>query len=219
MVGTKEEVARQAVRAAFSSWNFLPPPSSRSGGIRSEDRTFRQSGVRTELSTTVFSAEPEEWVRYLTLPHKDRYEPEVRVHLHTDAKLALTVFEPENEQSRWLSDLLDQGLRYLRRQLEPKPNALAAFNELACGDPRGQQRPSSLILLSEHVPADGTRETSHESAALGSEVRVVLQLRLVRFLREQLERGTWMPSDQRVGLYWPLISRVVSELAFPNASV
>jgi hypothetical protein len=216
MAGTKE-TARLALRAALDSWNFLPPPSSRRGSVISEDRTFRQSGVRTELSTTVFSAEPEEWVRYLTLTHEERYEREIRVHLHTDARLGLAVFAAENEASSWLATLLDQGFRNLRRYLEPKPNVLAAFHELAFGSQRDAQRGATTLVLSPHVPTDGTREAGHEGTGFSSDARIVLQSRLARFLRDQLEAGTWMPAEQRIGLYWPLISRLLSELAFPPA--
>src|SRR5690349_2963323 len=88
----KKEAARHAVRAALDSWSFRAPPRSVPAG-RVEWRSFVQSGVRTELSTTVFSAEPEEWVNYLTLPAPERYEHDVRVRAHRHRGLKLVAFE------------------------------------------------------------------------------------------------------------------------------
>src|SRR6186713_636855 len=62
MASKKAEAVRQAVRDALESW-YGPPPSIPSSNRL---RAWGQSGVRTELSTTVFSADPEQWVRYLT---------------------------------------------------------------------------------------------------------------------------------------------------------
>src|SRR5512142_327070 len=117
MVGKKEEAARQAVRAAFDTWSGRAPvrsPPSRRG----KSRNWAQSGVRTELSTTVFSAEPEEWVRYLTLPTSERYEPDIRVRLHRHRAMKLVAFEAENDESAWLAGILDEGVRAVRQRLE-----------------------------------------------------------------------------------------------------
>lgn len=212
----KKEAARQAVRAALDSWNWRAPPSSR-GGVKSADGGAPRSlGVRTEFSTTVFSAEPEDWVRYLKLPQGTRHEANLKVRVHLQRDWRLVAFEAENDASRWLAELLDQGLRQVRKRLEHKPNVLVALDDLIFGDLNGSSR-SVSVLLSPHVPSDGTREASFEDATLQGEVRVVLHSRLVRYVYEVLESDPTMPQEQRVGLYWPLISRLVSELAYPSA--
>jgi hypothetical protein len=192
----------------------MPPrsPPSRRG----RNRTWTQSGVRTELSTTVFSAEPEEWVQYLTLPYAQRYEADIRVRVHRHRGMKLTAFEPENEGSAWLASLLDEGLRAVRQRLESKPHVRAAFDELLFGTMQVQNQTLN-VLLSPRVPSDGTREAAHESENQGPDVRVVLHSRLARFVQETVHGGTWLPADQRVGVYWPLISRLISELAYPPA--
>jgi serine/threonine protein kinase len=161
----------------------------------------------------VFSAEPEDWVRYLTLPPSERYEPEPRVHAYFDAKLGLGTFEPANEASRWLSDLLDQGLRGVARCLAAKPHVLAIFEQLAYA--RDAQRGNTVVLLSPFVPSDGTREVAHEGADFSSDVQVVLQSHWVRHLYERILASSWMPPDRRMGFYWPIVSRLLSELAYP----
>lgn len=216
MPGKKEEAARQAVRAAFDTWSgrvaARSPPSR-----RGRARNWAQSGVRTEFSTTVFSAEPEEWVRYLTLPTADRYEPDIRVRLHRHRAMKIIAFEADNEQSGWLAGILDEGVRAVRQRLESKPHVLAAFEDLLFG---AMQAPNQTlnVLLSVRVPSDGTRESAHESETQGPDVRVVLHSRLAHFVQETVHGGgTWLPADQRVGVYWPLVSRLASELAYPAA--
>jgi hypothetical protein len=215
MVGKKEEAARQAVRAAFDTWSgrvaVRSPPSR-----RGRARNWSQSGVRTELSTTVFSAEPEEWVQYLTLPPADRYEPDMRVQVHRHRAMKLVAFEAENEESGWLAAILDEGLRAVRQRLDSKPNVLAAFEDLLFGSMQGPNQTINL-LLSLRVPSDGTRESAHESENQGPDVRVVLHSRLAHFVQETVHGGSWLPADQRVGVYWPLISRLAAELAYPAA--
>ncbi|HEY3493552.1 MAG TPA: hypothetical protein VGK73_02655, partial [Polyangiaceae bacterium] len=210
----KKEAASQAVRDALDSWNFLPPPSSKSGGRR-QARAFGQSGVRTELSTTVFSAEPDQWVSYLTRPPLARYEPEIRVRVHCDAGLCVIAFDAENEASQWLASFLEQGMYAVRRRLQAKPNVLSAFEQLATGETRQPARTLSVVL-SPYVPSDGTRESAYEDAQHQAEARVVLHSRLVRYLKGRLESGAFGP-EERLGFYWPAIARLVSELAYPRA--
>jgi hypothetical protein len=213
MSGKKEEAAQKAVRAALDTWGgrfpVPAPPSTR------RRQTWAQSGVRTELSTTVFSAEPEEWVAYLTLPYARRYEGDIRVRAHRHRALKLLAFEAENDDSTWLADLLDEGVRVVRQRLADKRHVLAAFEELLFGAMQLQNQTVS-VLLSPHVPSDGTRESAHEGETQVREMRVVLQSRLAHYVQETLHGGTsWVPGEQRLGILWPLVSRVVSELAYP----
>ena len=136
----KHEVAHQALQAALDSWNWRPP-SPHVVGHPSE--AVAEPGVRTELSTTVFSGEAKEWLRYLSLPARARFEPDiaVRVHLHPDLRVA--AFEPENEDSRWLADLLAMGLKRVRKRLEDKPKVLNVFDDLVFSNAR---RGASVVL-------------------------------------------------------------------------
>lgn len=214
-MSSKKDAARQALQAALDSWNWRPPPSSRGAPASASVETQRPPAVRTEFSATVFSAEPEDWVRYLKLPFAQRHEPELGVRVHLQRDWRLVAFEADNEQSQWLADLLDQGLRHVRRRIESKPNVLAVLDDLIFGDMNGSSR-SVMIRLSPHVPSDGTRETLFEEAGAQGEMRVVLHSRLVRYVREFLENSA-LTAEQRAGLYWPLIARLISELGYPTA--
>jgi hypothetical protein len=206
----KQEVVHQALQAALDSWNWRPP-SPHVVGHPSEAAV--PPGLRTELSTTVFSGEAKEWLRYLSLPAAARFEPDisVRVHLHPD--LRVTAFEPETEDSRWLADLLATGLKRTRKRLEDKPKVLSVFDDLLFANARRGER-SINVRLSPDVPSDGTREVPRDGLTGHGETRIVLHSRLVRYVREALlaqARGT----EESIGLYWPLISRLASQLAYP----
>src|SRR6478609_7039914 len=82
----KQEAVHQALQAALDSWNWRPP-SPHVVGHSSEPPV--EPGVRTELSTTVFSGEAKEWLRYLSLPASARF---ARKFLERKPKV-LNVFE------------------------------------------------------------------------------------------------------------------------------
>ena len=206
----KQEVVSQALRAALDSWNWRPP-SPHVVGHPSE--ATLEPGLRTELSTTVFSGEAKEWLRYLSLSPDARLEPDVsvRVHLHPD--LRVVAFEAEGEDARWLSDLLALGLKRARKRLEDKPKVLNVFDELLFANARRGER-SVTVRLSPDVPSDGTREVPRDGASGHGETRIVLHSRLVRYVREALLAQPRSP-EESLGLCWPLISRLAAQLAYP----
>jgi hypothetical protein len=208
----KHEVVHQALQAALDSWNWRPP-SPHVVGHPSE--AAAPPGVRTELSTTVFSGEAKEWLRYLSLPAEARFEPDlsVRVHLHPDLRVA--AFEPENEDSRWLAELLAMGLKKVRKRLEDKPKVLNVFDDLVFANARRSER-SVTVRLSPDVPSDGTREVPRDGLSGHGETRIVLHSRLARYVREALLAQARSPEGS-IGLCWPLISRLASQLAYPAA--
>lgn len=206
----KQEVVHQALRAALDSWNWRPP-SPHVAGHPSEAAT--EPGLRTELSTTVFSGEAKEWLRYLRLPTHLRFEPEIAVRVHLHADLRVAAFEPENEDSRWLADLLVTSLKKVRKRLEDKPKVLNVFDELMFANARRGER-SVTVRLSPDVPSDGTREVPRDGLTGHGETRVVLHSRLVRYVRDALLAQA-RSADESIGLCWPLISRLASQLAYP----
>lgn len=211
-LGMKKQAAvHQALQAALDSWNWRPP-SPHVVGHQSE--TILLPGLRTELSTTVFSGEAKEWLRYLSMSAASRYEPDlcVRVHLHPD--LRVVAFEAENEESRWLADLLALGLRKTRKRLEDKPKVLNIFDELLFAH-AGRIERRLTVRLSPDVPSDGTREVPREGSGRG-ETRIVLHSRLVRYVREALLSQA-RSNEEAIGLCWPLVSRFVGQLGYPES--
>lgn len=208
----KQDVVHQALQAALDSWNWRAPIPHVVGH---SSESWREPGLRTELSTTVFSGEPREWLRYLNLPAATRYEADlsVRVHLHPD--LHVVAFEPDNDDSRWLSDLLALGVRKARKYLESKPKVLSVFDDLLFANARRGDRKVS-VRLSPDVPSDGTREVSRDGLNGHGETRIVLHSRLARYVYEALLAHAHSPEGS-LGLCWPLVSRFVSQLGYPES--
>ena len=207
----KEEAVHQALQAALDSWNWRPP-SPHVVGHPSE--ALVEPGLRTELSTTVFSGEAKEWLRYLSLPAATRFEADLRVRVHFQPDFRMVAFEAENDDSRWLADLLALGLRKARKRLEEKPKVLNVFEDLLFGNARRGDR-SVIVRLSPDVPSDGTREVPRDGMNGHGETRIVLHSRLARYVHEALIDRPRRP-DEVLGLCWPLVSRFVSQIGYPE---
>ncbi|MGC4093615.1 MAG: hypothetical protein QM756_38095 [Polyangiaceae bacterium] len=147
------------------------------------------------------------------MPRDQRCEPGIAVRVHIQPQLLLLVFEPENEDSRWLSDILNFGFRRLLKRVEQKPRVERALRQLLF-ESDAAKLPVS-IRLSPDVPSDGTRETDREEQE--SEVRIVVHSRLTRYVYDALA-GVERSADERLGYCWPLLFKVVSELAYPAAA-
>jgi hypothetical protein len=208
----KNEAVHQALQAALDSWNWRPP-SPHVVGHPSE--TVTEPGIQTELSTTVFSGEAKEWLRYLRLSASERCEPELSVRVHLQPDMRVVACEAENDDSRWLADLVALGLRRARKRLADKPKVENAFDDLLFKNARRGQRWLTL-RLSPEVPSDGTREVTRESMNGPGETRIVLHSRLVRYVRDALSSATYS-QEASLGLLWPIVSRVVSQIAYPES--
>src|SRR5450432_1058522 len=178
----KNEAVHQALKAALDSWNWRTP-SPHVVGHPSETTT--EPSIQTELSTTVFSGEAKEWLRYLRLPASERCEAGLSVRVHLQPDMRVLACEAENDDSRWLADLVALGLRRARKRLADRPKVENAFDDLLFKNARRGQRWLTL-RLSPEVPSDGTREVTRENANGPGETRIVLHSRLVRYVREAL---------------------------------
>jgi len=210
----KAEAVNQALRAALDSWNWRPPRP----GENHDDLVAPPSAtpsIRTELSATVYSAEALDWVRYLKLPPGLRYERDLSVRVHVGPDLRLLAFEAENEGSHWLAELLHLSLELLRERCEQRPHVRAALEELLFDTGRDDHA-ERRVRLSPEVPSDGSRETALDDSLVGRDVRLVLHSRLVRYVRDTLDARPFLSRSEKVGLCWPVVSRLVFELAYPS---
>ncbi|HET9933126.1 MAG TPA: serine/threonine-protein kinase, partial [Polyangiaceae bacterium] len=208
---SKRDAVNLALQAALDSWNWRPPPNPDALPLV---ESAASRGLFTDSSVTVFSGDLEEWVTYLRLSQGERYEPAISVRAHVQPELRLLVFDAESEDARWLSDILNNAYRRLAKRVEGKPYVARALAELLFEG--GASRLPTLVRLSPHVPSDGTRESDGESPS--GDVRVVLHSRLARYVREALANAGDASADERLGYAWPLISRVVSALAYPASA-
>lgn len=208
-MGSDGKAARKALRSAIQSW-FGRAPSS---PLHIDEPASHS--VRTELSSTVFSADSAAWVSYLGTSEDARYEADVRVAVRLHTERALVLFEPENETSRWLAELLSFGFRELSRRLSRKPHAFKVFRQLVF-DNEANQRCQLTLRVSSRVPSEGTRESRSQDGKTGT-VRLVVSLALALAARESHEREQAGGSGARLGAIWALVARVMQSLAYPAA--
>jgi hypothetical protein len=118
----------------------------------------------------------------LGLSHHERYEPELRAGIHLHREWHLLAFEAENDDSRWLAELLERGLSSVKNRLESRPHLLSTFDDLVFQN--AKHGGTVTVVLSPDVPSDGTREGSREEGTAG-DLRVVLHSGLVRYVKER----------------------------------
>lgn len=206
-MGTDGKAARRALRSAIEAWFW------RTSAPTSSEEGAPPRSIRTELSSTVFSGDAQAWVRYLQMSEDVRYELGIAVTVHLQPELRVIAFEPETEESRWLSDLLTFGFRALTRRLEQKPHVSKVFRQLVFEN-RANQGSRLRVLLSRSLPSEGTRETRSRDAEA---VRLVLSSTQARAARERFEAAPTASDGERLGSMWVLIMRLVHSLAYPAA--
>lgn len=184
--------------------------------VEPEEQPLPVPSVRTEFSTTVFSGTPAEWVRYLGTSVGARYEPGVEVNVHLQDERHGIHFEPVNPESEWLANVLGRGLTLTRDRLGHKPNVVHALEELMFRTPGGTRR-RVVVRLSPTLPTLGTREMEHPRPGGSGDVRLVLQSRFAHHLREVLGANPALSEDENLGVCWSLVSRFLSQLAFPDS--
>lgn len=196
-----------------SGTSSLPVPSSGIEGIGALSG-MSMPPPKTEFSATVFSGEAGEWVRYLSTSADGRYEPGTGVRILLQSNRRLIAFDPENEGSRWLAALLDELVRCVRQRAERKPNVAALLDDILFSHSMHDDA-GARIVLSDLLPCSGTREAGAEASSSVADTHFVLQAKLVRSVRQALEEGTDLSDDERLGLGWPLASRLLSQIAYP----
>ncbi|MDF3064914.1 MAG: prkC 27 [Polyangiaceae bacterium] len=209
LMGDDGKAARKALRSAIESWfGRAPLPPQRAEELHARS-------VKTELSSTLFSGEAAEWVRYLGASAEARYEPDIRIAVHLQPSLGALLFAPETEESRWLAELLSFGFRELSRLLAAKPHVLKVFRELVFEN-EANRRSDLTLVVSATVPGHGTRETRSQDGKSGA-VKLVLSQQLVLAGRESYDRVRFASTTERLGSIWALVARVMHSLAYPPA--
>ncbi len=206
--------AEASLQAVIQGWDRRAPSLLDSAAGLTGAESVRASGPPTEFSATVFSGEAADWVTYLSTPVAARYERGVGVRAHLHPELRLVVFEPENEDSRWLAELLDKVLKWVIERAERKANVKALLDELLFANPVDTEV-SPRVVLSWSVPSTGTREAEREQGGGGGQTRFVLSSRLMRDVRDVLGEGDGLSADEKLGLAWPVAARLLSQIAYP----
>src|SRR5262244_689689 len=180
-----------------------------------ERLSSERQAIETDFSTTVFTGDPQQWIRYLGMNRAERYvETRVRI-LWTLADRTLS-FRAEAPGSQELAGCLNLGLTLLRQQLQRAPHAARALDDMIFGNTSNGRTPLTLRVSAE-LPSNATREAGLDDTLLATDTCIVLRKSLVETtLQELRELGQDAAAETRLGLTWPLLRHVISSLGFPS---
>lgn len=164
--------------------------------------------MRTEFSSTLFSGDAAQWVRYLSQSAQARHEPDLAGRVVAGPG-GIVVVEPANSDSIWFCSMLSEGLGRLRELAAFKPNVIAQLEQLLS---QVGSNAELHVALSRSVPTIATREVIRSDHGA---VHVVLNRGLMLALREALN-GSDLTRDEGLGVLWPVLGQLVSHLAFPQ---
>ncbi len=171
---------------------------------------------RTDSSTTVFTGTASEWLHYLDLPRPQRYQMEWAIDVKWNGPSRHLSFAGHNEQSQKLAKALTEGVQILREYLEPKPSVLKVLHQLVFENPANGE--TSLTLhASPTLPSKATREVLIDDFLKPTETCLVLDLPSVEKVMKHLSEHQGKKNQEvRLALVWPLLRRVISQLAYPS---
>src|SRR5262245_42144529 len=174
-----------------------------------------RQAIETDFSATVFSGDPQQWIRYLGMNRAERYtETHARI-LWNQADQTLS-FQAEEPGAPVLASCLNLGLTLLRQQLQRAPHAARALDDMIFGNASNGRTPLTL-RVSADLPSDATREANLDGALEATDTCIVLRKSLVETVLQELgELGQDAPAETRLGLTWPLLRHVISSLGFPS---
>ncbi len=170
----------------------------------------------TEFSTTVFTGTAPEWNDYLQIPRADRYDHTWQIELGWDGSAKQLRFTGHNEGSGRLAEALELGFGELRKTLLSKPAVLQVLDHLVFANPsNGEAR--LTLEVSPLLPSLASREILMSDQLRASEVSIVLDRPSVEAVLRLLNEYPGQERIQvRLGIIWPLLRRVISQLAYPG---
>jgi hypothetical protein len=174
-----------------------------------------RQAIETDFSATVFSGDPQQWIRYLGMNRAERYT-ETRVRILWNQSDQTLSFQPEEPGAQELAGCLNQGWSVLRQQLRRAPHAARALDDMIFGNPSNGRTPL-ILRVSAELPSDATREANLDGALQATDTCIVLRKSLVETVLQELgELGQDAATETRLALTWPLLRHVISSLGFPS---
>jgi hypothetical protein len=184
--------------------------------IRDADTEARMPRVKTQLSATVFTGEPDDWLRYLNLAREDRYSERVRVGVRCLWAEQRLEFVPKDEISKPLAECLEESFALAQEKAQEKAHVLEAFDRMVFSNTSNRDRELDL-RISPGLPCDASREVLFDDELGAKDVTLVLRATYV----EAVLPAFWQAHDkatpeERLGLSWPLFFRVLAQLGYHN---
>ncbi|MGA0333055.1 MAG: hypothetical protein ACO3N7_06485 [Kiritimatiellia bacterium] len=172
--------------------------------------------AKTPHTTTVFSGKPEQWIAYLQTPWDERRNHPLHLDVEIEKATRKLVFHAQNAESRVWADLINEGIRLIRKFLRDKPLALEVLEELIFENPTNFS--TLLHVHATHpLPSMGTREVRFNQDLVPVETDIVLRATNLQAVKERLEAYGKKTSDlQKLGIIWPVMRRIISQLGYSS---
>jgi len=184
------------------------------GGFRGRRATAARS-PKTMTSATVFTGEAAEWIRYLEMSRRDRHQQEPRIGILLDRDTTAVRFRGSSPTSRSVAAHLNSAFACLEDKLAAKPFVHRVYAESVFQNPSNQETQLRL-RLSPFLPSEASREVKLSN----SDNRIVyIVLRSSVFQRVVVNLATAgddLTDEEHLGLCWPIVRRILSQLMFPN---
>jgi hypothetical protein len=185
-----------------AGFHELPPPSKRP--------------PKTSVSATVFTGEADQWIRYLDTSREDRYRNDPCLHVEVEEDRKRLVFHGESGFSASVATHLNSAFLCLRRIIAEKPFVTDIFDQSVFGNPSNLSAQLEL-RLADDLPSEASREAALSNSASNATAFVVLRSSVVETVMGDLaEAGKDLTPEEHLGLCWPVVRRVLSQLMFPN---
>ena len=170
----------------------------------------------TSFSSTVFSGTSDQWIAYLSTARPARYDRQLCVRVIVDRQAEQLEFAADHEPSGVLAEQLNSGVQLLWHRIRGKPQARSAFHQTVFGN--SSNLTGRLFLrVSPLLPCEASREVTWGSGDDHDATNIVIRQSVLKTVTRDLSRaGAKSDPDKRLGLCWPLLRRVLSQLGFPN---
>jgi hypothetical protein len=179
-----------------------------------EGLSSERQALETDFSATVFTGDPQQWIRYLGMSRAERYT-ETRVRIlwdQADQTLSCRAEEPGAQ----IRGLLESRTAGCWQQLQRAPHAARALDDMILGNASNRCTPVTL-RVSAVLPSDATREADLDDALQATDTSIVLRKNLVETVLHELhELAQDAAAETRLGLTWPLLRHAISSLGFPS---
>lgn len=171
-----------------------------------------------EYSTTVFTGSAPEWLDYLALPQGERYDPAWDIEIRCNSSEKTLDFVGGNEGSRILANTLEEGYTALCKVLDSKPRVRQVLDDLVFSN-RSNEGTRLVLHVSSCLPSLASREVALSQENRADNTHIVLDRKSVETTIDRIQnyQGKDATKNQiRLGLAWPLLRRVISQLSYPS---
>ena len=173
--------------------------------------------INTQHSATVFSGSLEHWADYLGTRRADRYVSGQSLRVHVSSLESSIGFVADSDALRPLADCLEESFRAFQARLRGKEHAAETLKRVIFENESNSEI-DLRIRLAVGLPSEAIREVPMtQTTGLPEDVTIAVRATFADSIlrRYRLELGK-ASEDELLGISWPLLRRIVSQLGYSN---